>query len=114
MGDKEGKGITVNVASDGSAIRWEPQTPAAAGAFSYGGGETLRSDAVAVEGGQAFIYATGNAQSGFYNPGRLFLSKLDAAGNVLWTRTDPATTSTLSLRRAGGGGGGDLCRGRQC
>ncbi|MFN0056272.1 MAG: Ig-like domain-containing protein, partial [Planctomycetales bacterium] len=105
VGDKEGKGITVDFPADGGNSRWERQTPAAPGAFTYGGWETLYDSAVAVEGGETYIYVSGQAQSGFSNGGRLFLSKLNAAGNVLWTRTDPAGNPGSDGRRVVAQGG---------
>jgi hypothetical protein len=94
VGGKENKGVTVAFSPDGTAgpaaggAAWLRQTPAAPGAFAYGGGEGLNAVHTAVEGANTYVYATGSAQSGFFNGGRLFASKLDAAGNVLWTRTD--------------------------
>ena len=46
--------------------------------------------ATAVEGGQTFVYAAGYGQAAFANFCRSIVSKLDASGTVLWTRTDEA------------------------
>jgi hypothetical protein len=94
VGDKEEKGIIVSFPSDGGNSTWAKQTPPPPGAFSYGGFEHLNAVTVAVEGGQTFLYATGISQSGFFNDGRVYVSKVDANGNVLWTRTDPTGTPT--------------------
>lgn len=105
VGDKESKGIVVNFQPAAGSVTWERQTPGAPGAFSYGGGEGLTAITTAVEGGQTFAYVTGGAQSGFSNGARLFVSKLDAAGNVLWTQTDGVATpnsSGLAVASAGG------------
>jgi hypothetical protein len=88
-GAKEFKGLTARYATDGS-LEWVRQTPAAPGAFAYGGFESLFDVTTAIEGDELFLYVTGQAQGGAANSGRLFVTKLDAAGNVLWTRTDPA------------------------
>jgi hypothetical protein len=93
VGDKEPKGITVNFSPDGTTTNWQSQTPAAPGAFPYGGYESLKGNSIATENGQTYIYATGTAQSGWSNGGRLFLSKLDASGNVQWTVTDAANNA---------------------
>jgi hypothetical protein len=105
VGDKESKGIVVNFQPAAGSVTWERQTPGAPGAFSYGGGEGLNAITTEVEGGQTFVYATGSAQSGFSNGGRLFVSKLDAADNVLWTQTDGVATpnsSGLAVAATGG------------
>jgi hypothetical protein len=87
VGDKEQKGIIVNYAAAGGVV-WERQTPAAPGAYAYGGFEGARGIATAVQSGQQTLYAVGAGQSGGFNGGRFFISKLDAAGNIAWTRTN--------------------------
>src|SRR5206468_3214545 len=84
-GDKESKGVTVLFSPADGATTGAAQTPAAPGAFPYGGAEGLNGVTAAVEGGQTFLYTTGTSQSGGSNGGRLYVSKLDANGNVLWT-----------------------------
>jgi hypothetical protein len=105
VGGKENKGITVKFDLAGPPLDraisgptasgtffngslWDVQTPAPPGAFSYGGSEFLNALAVSLENEIPFVYATGQAQSGFSNGGRLFVSKLDSGGSVLWTQTD--------------------------
>jgi hypothetical protein len=88
VGSKEQKGIVVNFTEAAGSVVWERQTPAAPGAYPYGGAEGLNGIAAAVQGGQQAFFAVGAGQSGFSNGGRLYISKLDAAGNVLWTRTN--------------------------
>lgn len=98
VGGKEGKGITVKFPLTGppgggfDGATWDVQSPAPPGAFPYGGGEGLNAAAVAIEGGLPFVYVTGNSQSSGSNGGRLYVSKLNAAGTVLWTQTDAAAT----------------------
>ncbi len=105
VGDKEHKGITVSFPAAGGSPTWARQTPAAPGAFFYGGIESLNNVTATVEGGQTVLYATGIAQSGFSNGGRLYVSKVDAAGNVLWTRTDPtAVADSVGYDVAASGG----------
>jgi hypothetical protein len=94
VGDKELKGITAKfplTGATGSGFNgslWDTQTPAAPGAFSYGGNEWLHGIQVVAEGGNPFVYATGESQSGFSNPGRLYLTKVDKDGAVQWTSSD--------------------------
>lgn len=94
VGGKENKGITVKFPLTGppgggfDGSTWDMQSPVPPGAFSYGGGEALNASTVAIEGGLPFVYVTGHSQSGFFNGGRLYVSKLDASGTVLWTQTD--------------------------
>jgi hypothetical protein len=100
VGDKEQKGITLNFTSAGG-ITWEKQTPGAPGAYTYGGFEGLNGITTTIQSGQQVLYAVGSGQSGFSNGGRLFISKLDAAGNVAWTRTnDNAGASPSSAGNA--------------
>jgi hypothetical protein len=97
VGGKENKGITVKFPLTGATgggfggSIWDRQTPAAPGAFAYGGGENLNGCVVTTESGVPGIYATGSAQVNGANGGRLFLSKLDTNSNVLWTRDDSAS-----------------------
>lgn len=97
-GGKEGKGITVKFPLTGppgggfDGSTWDVQSPAPPGAFPYGGGEGLNAATVAIEGGLPFVYVTGNSQSSGINGGRLYVSKLNSAGTVLWTQTDAAAT----------------------
>jgi len=86
VGDKEQKGITLNYAASGGPAAWERQTPAAPGAYAYGGFEGLNGIATTIQSAQQVLYAVGTGQSGPANGGRLFISKLDASGNVVWTR----------------------------
>lgn len=94
MGDKEQKGIVVKFPLTGATgggydgAIWDKQTPSAPGAFSYGGGEGLNALVQTEESGQTYIYATGAAQSGWSNCGRLYLSKLGADGTIIWTVND--------------------------
>ncbi len=96
VGGKENKGITVKFPLTGTTgggfggANWDVQTPAAPGVFTYGGGESLWSSLVAVEAGNTFVYVTGVGQKNGANGGRLFVSKLNANGAVLWTRDDSA------------------------
>jgi hypothetical protein len=96
VGGKEGKGITVKYPLTGppgggfDGAIWDAQSPGPPAAFPYGGGEGLNAATVAIEGGLPYVYVTGNSQSGFFNGCRLYVSKLDAAGTVLWTQTDAA------------------------
>jgi hypothetical protein len=96
MGGKEVKGLVAKFlltgatgAGYGGAV-WDVQTPAAPGAFPYGGGELLNAILNTVEATTDFVYATGNGQVNGSNGGRLYLSKLNAAGTVLWTVNDSA------------------------
>ncbi|HSP61628.1 MAG TPA: DUF4214 domain-containing protein, partial [Pyrinomonadaceae bacterium] len=57
-----------------------------------GGGEGLNAATVAIEGGLPFVYVTGNSQSSGINGCRLYVSKLNSAGTLLWTQTDAAAT----------------------
>lgn len=97
VGGKENKGITVKFPLTGATgggfggSIWDVQTPAAPGAFAYGGGESLWASLVAVEGGTNFIYVTGSGQQNGVNGGRLIISKLTTNGAVLWTRDDSAS-----------------------
>jgi len=96
VGGKEGKGITVKFPLTGppgggfDGSTWDVQSPAPPGAFPYGGGEGLNAATVAIEGGLPFVYVTGHSQSNGINGGRLYVSKLNSAGTVLWTQTDAA------------------------
>jgi len=97
VGGKENKGITVKFPLTGATgggfggAIWDQQTPAAPGACLYGGGESLLASLVTIESGNTFVYVTGSGQQNGANGGRLFLSKLDANGTVLWTRDDSAS-----------------------
>ena len=97
VGGKENKGITVKFPLNGptgggfGGAIWDRQTPAAPGALPYGGSESLWASLLTVEGGGTFAYVTGVAQQNGANGGRLFISKLDASGIVLWTRDDSAS-----------------------
>lgn len=94
VGGKEIKGIVVKFPLTGATgagyggSTWDKQTPAPPGVFSYGGGERLMAITVAEESAQTFAYATGAAQSGWWNCGRLYLSKLGAEGTIIWTVND--------------------------
>lgn len=96
VGDKEPKGIVVKFSLSGAAgggfggAIWDRQTPSAPGAFPYGGDESLHAEVLAVENGTNFIYVTGRSQSGFFNGGRLYVSKLAEDSTILWTRNDGA------------------------
>ena len=98
VGGKEGKGITVKFPLTGppgggfDGSTWDVQSPAPPAAFPYGGGEGLNAATVAIEGGLPFAYVTGNSQSSGINGCRLYVSKLNSAGTVLWTQTDAAAT----------------------
>ena len=98
VGGKENKGITVKFPLTGppsggfDGSTWDVQTPAPPAAFPYGGSEVLYAATVAIEGGLPFVYVTGHSQSSGINGGRLYVSKLNAAGTVLWTQTDAAAT----------------------
>ena len=95
-GGKEVKGLVVKYPLGGSigggfgGDLWDRQTPAAPGAFSYGGGEGLNGITLASENGINYLYACGNSQSGGANGGRFYLSKLAEDSTVLWTQTDGA------------------------
>ncbi len=97
VGGKEQKAITVKFPLTGATgggfggSIWDRQTPAAPGAFAYGGFEYFFASLVTVESGSTFVYATGAGQINGVTR-RLFVSKLDANGVVLWTRDDSATT----------------------
>lgn len=88
VGSKEIKGIIVNLPTNGVGTTWEKQTPTAPGAFTYGGTERLLGVTQGVANSQPVLYAVGGAQSGFFSPSRLFISQVDLAGNLLWTKTD--------------------------
>ncbi len=96
-GGKENKGITVKFPLTGATgggfggAIWDRQTPAAPGALAYGGSEALWASLLNVEGGSTFAYVTGSGQANGANGGRLFVSKLDASGTVIWTRDDSAS-----------------------
>ncbi len=95
-GGKENKGITVKFPLSGATgggfggAIWDRQTPAAPGALAYGGSEALWASLLNVEGSSTFAYVTGSGQANGANGGRLFVSKLDASGTVVWTRDDSA------------------------
>ncbi len=97
VGGKENKGITVRFPLTGATgggfggSVWDRQTPAAPGAFGYGGGEGLWASLVTSEGGTNFVYVTGSGQVNGANGGRLFVSKLNTNGTVVWTRDDSAS-----------------------
>ena len=97
VGGKEQKAITVKFPLTGATgggfggSIWDRQTPAAPGAFAYGGFEYFFASLVTVESGNTFVYATGAGQINGVTR-RLFVSKLDTNGVVLWTRDDSATT----------------------
>jgi Laminin B (Domain IV)/RTX calcium-binding nonapeptide repeat (4 copies) len=93
QGSKESKGITVALDATNGGITWEAQTPAASGAYFYGGIEKLNDIDRAIEGGNNVFYVVGSAQIDFVNGERPFLSKVDQSGNVLWTRTDETTSA---------------------
>lgn len=106
VGDKEGKGITVNFNPNGSAgggvggAVWSQQTPAAPGGFSYGGHEWLTGVTTATQGGQTMLYAAGIGERvGFTSKFGIFVTKLDDSGNVLWSRND-STPSIYSQANA--------------
>ena len=96
VGGKESKGLMVKFPLTGATgpgfqgATWERQTPAAPGAFSYGGGEGLNGTILASESGSNFVYTTGSGQSSGANGGRLYISKLAEDSTVMWTRTDGA------------------------
>jgi len=96
FGRNEQKGLTVKypfagpVGGGTGGDIWNVQTPASPGAFGYGGYEGLNAVTLTNESGVNYVYATGNGQSSGANGGRLFISKLDESGNVLWTKTDGA------------------------
>jgi hypothetical protein len=96
VGGKEDKGLVAKFNFTGmtgggfGGDIWDRQTPAAPGAFSYGGSEGLNGLSLAVENGTNYIYATGSAQHDGGNGGRLFVSKLAEDSTVLWTQTDGA------------------------
>ncbi len=96
QGGKEGKGLVAKfplAGPTGSGFGgdiWDQQTPAAPGAFGYGGGEGLNGLTLANEAGVNFVYATGAAQHDGANGGRLFISKLAENSTVLWTQNDGA------------------------
>ena len=95
-GGKEDKGLVAKFNFTGftgggfGGDIWDRQTPAAPGAFSYGGSEGLYGISLAVENGTNYIYATGVGQNDGANGGRLFVSKLAEDSTVLWTQTDGA------------------------
>ncbi len=97
VGGKEQKAITVKFPLTGATgggfggSIWDRQTPAAPGAFAYGGFEYFFASLVTVESGSTFVYATGAGQINGVTR-RLIVSKLDTNGVVLWTRDDSATT----------------------
>jgi PKD domain len=101
VGDKEVKAITVAFPAAGGPSTWERQTPAAPGAFPYGGVEEGLAITSAIEGGQTFLYATGYAQENGINGGRIYLSKLDTAGNVLWTQVNPLPAGQVAFNSIG-------------
>lgn len=97
-GGKEAKGIVARVGLPFSTttdmvqaqrVLWHRQIPDAPGAFEYGGMEVLNSLAVAQEPDGVCCYAVG---WGAISAGqfRMFVTKLDADGNILWTWTDRA------------------------
>ena len=103
-GLKDTKGLVVKFPFTGptgagfNGAIWDQQTPVAPGTFGFEGVEGLNATLGVNEGGINYIYATGNSQSGAANPGRLYLSKLDEAGNILWTQNDGALAPSSSGR----------------
>lgn len=104
VGGKEYKGLVAKFPLTGATgpgfggVTWERQTPAAPGAFAYGGIERLWATTVTTEAGQTVAYASGSAQSGGSNGERFFLSKLAADSTVLWTQTDTVSDTGSSGR----------------
>jgi hypothetical protein len=96
VGGKENKGLVAKFPFTGltgggyAGSIWDRQTPAAPGAFSYGGSEALHGLSLATENGTNYIYTTGSGQHDGGNGGRLFISKLAEDSTVLWTQTDGA------------------------
>lgn len=96
VGGKEGKGLTLKFPFTGATGGgyagdiWDQQTPAAPGAFTYGGSEGLGAVTVASENSTNFIYVIGTGQHDGGNGGRLFVSKLTEGSTVLWTQNDGA------------------------
>jgi hypothetical protein len=97
VGGKEWKGVALRFPLDGATgpavggADWVVQTPAAPGAFPYGGYEALEGLALDVGTGQ--LYATGWSQSGFSNGGRTYVSHVEPNGTVDWTYMESAIVS---------------------
>ena len=107
VGGKENKGIVVRFPLTGATgggfggSTWDKQTPPGS-AFSYGGGEALLASLVLSESGTNNIYVTGSGQQNGANGGRLYITKVNTNGTVLWTRDDSASmvNNAYSLGRA--------------
>jgi subtilisin-like proprotein convertase family protein len=105
---KEHKGVMVKFPLDRPLVTlaspegsiWDVQVPEPPGAFPFSGFEELHATTVAFEGGDEFIYATGNGEADASTPGRLFLSKLDPRGTNIWTivDSDPRESSGRAIR----------------
>jgi N-acetylneuraminic acid mutarotase len=95
-GGKETKGLIAKFPLTGptgtgfNGDIWDRQTPAAPGAFAYGGSEQLFAVNTSVENGSNFVYAVGSSQNGGANGGRFYISKVADDSTLLWTRTDGA------------------------
>jgi hypothetical protein len=111
VGSKESKGITVRFPLDGATgpgvggADWSLQTPAAPGAFPYGGYEAL--EGLAHDDAAGRIYAAGWSQSGFTNGGRTYVSSVQEAGTIDWTYTEAAVVPQ-ALGWAAAMSGGDV------
>ncbi|MDB6028310.1 MAG: wapA 2, partial [Verrucomicrobiales bacterium] len=110
VGAAEPKGIVVkfplshpqtNIADVYGSI-WHVQTPADPGEFAISGQEELFAVTTTIETTNTFIYTAGVAQANPTNFGRMFISKLDVNGAILWTTNDATsgTTTNYSSGRA--------------
>ncbi len=102
VGGKEVKGLVLKFpfsGANGSGYDgdiWDQQTPAAPGAYSYGGGESLGAVTLATEGGTNFVYASGAGQPNGGVNGAFYFSKLSEDSTVLWTQTQATPGSDNS------------------
>jgi N-acetylneuraminic acid mutarotase len=93
IGGKERKGVTVKYPPGGGGLVWQKQTPRPVAFPGYDGEEGIYQNLRAVEGGASYFYITGASQASGASGGRPYLSKLDTAGNTIWTVGDATTGS---------------------
>lgn len=102
--DKETKGLAVHFPTTGFFDNgdnlgniWDAQVPSVANSpvFSYYGTEELHGMITAIEGGNEYVYVTGQGQDSSTHEGRMFLSKLDDTGAEVWVTPDTTGTTTL-------------------
>ena len=89
----------ISNAADVYGSLWHKQ---AQGFTNVGGFEQLHGITTVLENNTNYIYVTGDAQASSTNFGRMFVSKYDTNGTLLWTTNDfsPSVTTNYSSGRA--------------